>query len=158
MVRKQSFTLIEIVFAIAIFSTVILVLIERRNESLENTHYSIRLLEAQKIVDEVMADYYLHPFSTEAKPLEKDYSPFEVEVNVSIKEKPPVVPEALRPPEDIFAGANPEEEEKDKRIILDINVKVHFGTLTEPKSKKYTHEVHTLIRHIELEDEEDGTN
>lgn len=149
-IRKRSFTLLEILFALMIFSVGIFVLIEKRNIGLEATHYAVNLFEAQKIIDEVLADYRLHPFSEEPRPLKKDYDPFKVEVSVS-KESINIIPEDWR----LIDEFEDEDEEKKKRIILRVTVDVAFGTLENPKPEKH-YKVSTLIRHIELEDEDES--
>ncbi len=146
----NKFTLLEILFAIAIFSTGIFVLMEKRNFGLEATHYSVNLFESQKIIDEVLADYRLHPFSEEALPLQKDYSPFDVKVSVA-KESVNILPEEWRVEYDDEYG---EDEKKKKRIILRVTVDVAFGTLEDPEPVNH-YKISTLIRHIELESEED---
>jgi hypothetical protein len=146
---KQSFTLIEIIIAIAIFSTAIFVLIEKRNIGLEAAYYSVNLFESQKIIDEVLADYRLHPFSEQPLPLKKDYESFVVDVSVE-KESVNILPEEWRVDEDEYG----EEDRKKKRIILRVTVDVAFGTLENPKPEKH-YKISTLIRHIELEKEED---
>jgi len=146
----NKFTLLEILFAIAIFSTAIFTLMEKRNFGLEATHYSVNLFEAQKIIDEVLADYRLHPFSEEALPVQKDYAPFEVNVSVA-KESVNILPEEWRVDYDEEYG---EEEKKKKRIILRVTVDIGFGTLADPEPSNH-YKISTLIRHIELEPEED---
>ena len=42
---------------------------------------------------------------------------------------------------------------KKERIILRVTVKVSYGTLSNPEPKE-SYEISTLIRHIELEDED----
>lgn len=151
--KQTRFTLLEIIIALAIFAVSVLILIERRNYSLESCHYATNLLRAQEIVDEVMAWYYLHPFEKEAVALEKDYNPYKVDVNVSVREKPNIYPDILIPIKDEIQKMK--EEEEDKRVILDIHVAVSFGSIARPRDMEYTHEVHTLMRHVELKEEDE---
>lgn len=147
--RRASFTLIEIVLALGIFAVGVVFLLERRNTSLEGEYLAIQTLRAQGIIDEIIADYRLHPFSKESRPLEKDYSPFVVKVDVK-EESINIIPEDWRVPELELT----EEQEKKKRVILRINVNVGFSGLGSDKIVDEL-DVSTLIRHIELDDGED---
>jgi len=139
----------EILVALTIFATTIFILIERRDFGLEANHYAVNLLKAQTIVDEVLADYRLHPFSEEPIPIKKDYSPFEVEVSVA-QESVNILPEEWR----VEIDPDLEEDEKKKRIILRVTVDVGFGTFRDDKPIHH-HKISTLIRHIEIDKEEE---
>ncbi|MBF0196953.1 MAG: type II secretion system protein [Planctomycetes bacterium] len=153
-IKRSAFTLVEIMVAIAIFATSVLILIERRNASMEASYYASSILEAQEIIDEVMALYRLHPFSKEPIPLEKDYEPFKVEVSVN-EESINIIPEEWRI-EELDYGEE-DEDGKKERIILRVTVKISFDHLTSPK-EQYEYEISTLIRHIEINEDEDDYN
>lgn len=142
--------MLELMIAIAIFATGVLIILEKRNHSLEKTYHAIQLLEAQRIIDEVLAEYRLYPFSEEPLPLKRDYSPFIVDVKVA-QESINILPEEwqLAP-----TFEDEEDEKKKKRIILRVTVKVSFGTLSGSKTKHHC-EISTLIRHIELKEDEE---
>lgn len=148
--KRNSFTLIELMIALAIFATGVFVILERRNASMEVSYESIQLMKAQRIIDDVLAQYRLYPFSKDPLPIEKDYSPFEVEVDVS-EETVSIIPEDWR----LDTTFQSEEEKEKERIILRVTIKVKYGTLMDDTpTKEYV--LSTLIRHIELADEEDG--
>lgn len=133
--------------AIGIFAVAITALLEQRNQSLEKSYMATQLVKAQHIVDEVLAVYRLQPFSKEARDIEKDYTPFEVKVDVK-EESINIIPEDWR------VEFLSEEQEKKKRVILRVTVDVGFGSYMSEEITE-TLSVSTLIRLIELEDEED---
>jgi hypothetical protein len=145
-VASQTFTLMEVVLAIAIFAMGISVMLDRRNQSVEDSHYAKQLLEVQTIIDDIFADYRLHPFEEEPRELLRDYSPFEVDVQVS-KESINIIPEDWRLDESYEDDVN----KKKKRIILRISVTVDFTGLDESLTHKV--QASTLIRLIELDDD-----
>lgn len=149
-ISRRSFTLIELMVALAIFATGVFVIIDRRNASMEVSYQAIQRMRAQRIIDEVLAEYRLEPFDKEAKPLEKDYDPFEVEVDVQ-EETVSIIPEDWRIDESFLS----EEEEKKRRIILRVTIKVKYGTLSSDQPV-HEYSISTLIRHIELDDDEDN--
>ena len=136
--------------ALSIFATGVFVILERRNSSMEVSYQAIQRMRAQRIIDEVLADYRLHPFEKEARPLEKDYAPFVVDVDVQ-EETISIIPEDWRIDEAFLT----EEQEKLKRVILRVSISVKYGTLSsdDPVNE---YKISTLIRHIELDDEEDN--
>lgn len=148
-INKRGFTLLELMVALSIFATGVFFIIDRRNASMEVSYQSIQMMRAQSIIDEVLADYRLHPFDKEARPVEKDYFPFVVDVDVQ-EETVSIIPEDWRVETDTFT----EEEDKKRRIILRVTITVKYGTLSsdEPVNE---YKISTLIRHIELDDEED---
>jgi len=148
-INRRSFTLIELMVALSIFATGVFFILERRNASIDVSYQSTQMMRAQRIIDEVLADYRLHPFDKEAKPIEQDYSPFVVDVEVQ-EETVSIIPEDWR----IETATLTEEEDKKRRIILRVTITVKFGTLSsdEPVNE---YKISTLIRHIELNDEED---
>ena len=150
---KNAFTLLEIIIAVAIFALGISLMLDRRNKSVEDSHYAKQLLEAQLIIDDIIADYRLHPFSEETRPLTKDYTPFEVSVQVA-KESINIIPEEWRLDEMLIEGT--EEAKKKKRTILRVSVDVKFKSLDD----KTVHDINTstLIRLIELDDPNNPTN
>ena len=155
-VQKSSlssrFTLLEIIIAVAIFALGISLMLDRRNQSLEDSHYAKQLLEVQLIIDDIIADYRLHPFSEEPRPLAKDYAPFEVNVQVT-PENINIIPEEWRIDEALLEGS--EESKKKKRTILRVSVDVQFKSLDEATVHKVN--TSTLIRLIELEDPNNPT-
>lgn len=153
--KKQTnsfFTLLEIIIAVAIFAMGISLMLDRRNRSIEDSHYAKQILEAQLIIDEIIADYRLHPFSEEPRPMTKEVAPFEVDVQVS-KESINIIPEEWRIDEALFEGS--EENKKKKRTILRVSVDIKFKSLDETTEHKVN--TSTLIRLIELEDPNNPT-
>ena len=148
-ISHKAFTLVELMVALAIFATGVFAIIDRRNASMEVSYDSIQLMKAQRIIDEVLAMYRLYPFSKEPLPIEKDYSPFEVDVQVQ-EETISIIPEDWRLDESFL-----DEEDEKQRIILRVTIIVRYSSLTsEKKDKEY--KISTLIRHIELKEEEDA--
>jgi type II secretory pathway pseudopilin PulG len=148
MKSRKRFTLLEIVISIGIFAVAITVLLEQRNQSLEKSYMATQLVKAQHIVDEVLAVYRLQPFSKEVKNIEKDYSPFEVNVDVS-EESINIIPKDWR------VEFLSEEQEKKKRTILRVSVDVGYGSYLSDEITEHL-KVSTLIRLIELEEEDDS--
>lgn len=147
--------MIEILVAIAIFAFASLYLLERRNSSIEASHYAIQLLKAQGIVDDVLQKYRLYPFSVD--PLEIDveqYKPFIVTHSVQ-RETINILPEDWRVELD-YDVYDPEQR-KLHRLILRVAVDVAFGSMEHPEPDYYTYGVSTLIRHKELLKTEGGT-
>jgi len=149
-IKNKHFTLIELMVALAIFATGVLFILDRRNSSMEVSYQSIQLMKAQGIIDEILADYRLHPFSKEERPLEKDYSPFVVEVQVD-EESISIIPEDWRLVPEIIN----DDEKKKERIILRVSITVKYGSLSsDDPVNEYS--ISTLIRHIELEKDKDA--
>ena len=147
MIAKRAFTLLEIVVAIGIFAVAITMLLEQRNQSLEKSYMATQLVKAQHIIDEVLAVYRLQPFSKEAQDIEKDYAPFEVKVDVK-EESINIIPEDWR------VEFLSDDEEKKKRVILRVSVDVGYGSYLKDEITDHL-KVSTLIRLIELEEEDD---
>ena len=97
----------------------------QRNNAIENSYIASQSMEAMTIIDEVMADYHLHPFDEEPRELPRDYEPFEVEVAVA-RESINIIPEEWRL--EVFED---ELDEKKLRIILRVTVKVSFVGLDD---------------------------
>lgn len=133
-----------------IFAVGISVLLEKRNNSLEESYVAQRTLAAIEIIDEVIADYQLHPFSEEVRPLPNEYEGFTVEPTVN-KESISIIPEDWQL-EDFELT---EEDEKKQRVILRVTVNVSFEGFSD---SKVTHNVSvsTLIRLIQIDDEENA--
>ena len=148
--RRSSFTLLEIAIALGIFAVGISALLERRNSSFEDSYVAQRTMEAMGIIDDVMADYRLHPFSEEVRPLPRDYEGFTVDVTVN-EESINIVPEDWRLEQDPLLF---EDEEQKKRVILRVGVTVGFEGIST--SEQHEVSVSTLIRLIELDDEDDN--
>lgn len=145
--KRQAFTLIEILVAISIFAVGTVYLIERRSAAMESGYYTAQLLRAHEVADEIIQFYRLHPFREEPYPLEKDYSPFVVNVNVQ-PEAINSLPQEWQLTEYEMIG----EEEKKERIILRVTVSVGFGSLLSPDPAHYKYEITTLIRLVQLEE------
>lgn len=144
--RCAQFTLLEISIAIAIFAVSIMTLIVQRNDGVDKSYLATQHLQAMVIIDEVMADYHLHPFEEEPRELRRDYAPFEVEVAVA-RETINIIPEEWR--QEVFED---ELDPKKLRIILRVTVTVKFKGLDD--DQEYQREASTLIRLIQLEDED----
>ena len=148
-ISHKAFTLVELMVALAIFATGVFTIIDRRNASMEVSYDSIQLMKAQRIIDEVLAMYRLYPFSKEPLPIEKDYSPFEVDVQVQ-EETISIIPEDWRLDESFL-----DEDDEKQRIILRVTIIVKYSSLTsEKKDKEY--KISTLIRHIKLKEGDDA--
>jgi len=148
---RKGFTMIEVVVAIAIFAIAVLALLTWRNDSLEKSHHAVQLLKAQEIIDEVMAQYRLYPFSEEPLALPRDYSPYEVNVAVN-KESINIIPEEWRLQENPILMETDEDKKNKERIILRVTVSVGFSSLVGSDNTLQKYEVSSLIRHIELKD------
>ncbi len=143
---QRSFTLMELMLAIAIFAVAALVLIDQRNQSFAHSYNAIHLLRAQEIVDEVLQRYRLYPFSKEPLPIETDYHPYEVKVEVS-EESINIWPEEWRLEPEFIT----EEEKKKTRVVLRISVDVSYPAYSAQGESMSTYHISTLVRHIELE-------
>lgn len=149
--KRSSFTLLEIAIAMGIFAVGISALLERRNSSFEDSYVAQQTMAAMGIIDDVMADYRLHPFSEEVRALPQEYEGFTVDVTVN-EESINIVPEDWRMLDDPLL---PDEEEK-KRVILRVGVTVSFEGIST--SEQHQVSVSTLIRLIELDDDEDSAS
>ncbi|MBF0244532.1 MAG: hypothetical protein HQL31_04600 [Planctomycetes bacterium] len=148
--RTTRFTLVEIVIAMAIFALMSVALLGKRGESMELAHYAANLLKAQEIADEVLVFYRLNPFTKEALPMEKDYSPYVVSVNVA-QQSINILPEDIQLD---FNDLSEDEQEK-QRIVLKVDVVVGFDSLRSAKPDHYKFNISTLIRHIRLKEKEE---
>lgn len=149
--KRSAFTLLEIAIALGIFAVGISALLERRNSSFEDSYVAQQTMEAMGIIDDVMADYRLHPFSEEVRPLPREYESFTVDVTVN-EESINIVPEDWRLEQDPFL----DDEEKKKRVILRVGVTVSFEGIST--SEQHQVSVSTLIRLIELDDEDSDSS
>lgn len=121
-------------------------LIVQRNDGLDKSYLATQHLQAMVIIDEVMADYHLHPFEEEPRELRRDYDPFEVEVTVA-RETINILPEEWR--REVFED---DLDPKKLRIILRVTVTVRFKGLDD--DQEHRREASTLVRLIQLADED----
>lgn len=148
--RRSAFTLLEIAIALVIFAVGVSLLLDRRNRSFDEHYIAQRNMKAMDIIDEVLADYRLHPFSEEARPLPREYEGFDVSVDVA-EESINIIPEDWRI-DTTFENLD-EAEEKKKRVILRVTVDVSFKGIDEKEEHRVS--ISTLIRKVEIDEDED---